>query len=142
MALVGVTGFAAYNALVTIGMERTSAFSAALLMSLSPVFTLLLARALGIERPRLAQWLAVALAAVGVAVFVGDNVRAEGIGQATIGDVLSLVAAFAFAIYSLAVRPLTNKYGATVTTAWAVSIALTRAAASGLPPARSSSASA
>jgi drug/metabolite transporter (DMT)-like permease len=133
MVLVGVTGFAAYNALVTIGMERTSAFSAALLMSLSPVFTLMLARLLGIERPRLAQWLAVALAAAGVAVFVGDNVRAEGIGQATLGDLLSLLGACAFAVYSLAVRPLTTKYGATVTTAWAVSIALLAVAPWGAP---------
>jgi drug/metabolite transporter (DMT)-like permease len=124
LILVGVAGFGFFNAMFTVGMERTSAFSVALLLSLGPVFTLVLARLAGIERQTVAQWLAVALAAAGVLIFVGDKLSAQGPTSATMGDVMALLAALAFAVYSLAVRPLTNRYSATVTTAWAVTIGL------------------
>ena len=52
LLLSGGFGYAAYNTLFTIGLERTSAFSVAVLVSLGPVFTLLLASALGTERVR------------------------------------------------------------------------------------------
>jgi drug/metabolite transporter (DMT)-like permease len=131
--LTGICGFGVYNALFTIGMERTSAFSVSLLMSISPIFTLLLARFLGIERPSAAQWLAVLLAAAGVTLFVGDKMRAQGFGVATTGDLLGLSAAILFAIYSLAARPLTTRYGAALTNAWAVSFGLVAIAPWGLP---------
>jgi drug/metabolite transporter (DMT)-like permease len=124
LILTGVCGSGAYNALFTVGIQRTSAFSAALLISLSPIFTMLLARMLGQDHPTPAQWLATALAAAGVLVFVGDKFRAAGFGSAAVGDLLSLVSALLFAIYSLAARPLTARYGALVTTAWAVVIGL------------------
>lgn len=133
--LCGITGFGIYNALFTIGMERTSAFSVAILVSLSPIFTLILARLARIERPTRAQWLAVALSAAGVAVFVGEKVRDEGIGAATLGDLFGLIAALAFAVYSLAARPLTFRYGATVTTGWSVLIGLAAISPWGIPAA-------
>jgi drug/metabolite transporter (DMT)-like permease len=105
LLLVGFTGFGAYNALIAIGMSRTSAFSSALLISLGPVFTLILARLIGSERPTTGQWLATALALSGVLVFVGDKLHAEGFGVAASGDLIIAVAAPLFAIYSLAVRP-------------------------------------
>ena len=135
LLLVGVCGFGAYNALFTVGIQRTSAFSAALLLSLSPIFTMLLARMLGQDHPTPAQWLATGLAAAGVLVFVGDKLRAEGFGAAATGDFLSLVSAFLFAVYSLAARPLTARYGAMVTTAWAVVIGLVAVAPWALGPA-------
>jgi drug/metabolite transporter (DMT)-like permease len=135
LILVGVSGFAVFNALVTVGMTRTSAFSVALLMNLSPVFALMMARVLGLERPTPAQWLSVAVALTGVALFVGDTVRGDGFGLATTGDLLGLLAAIAFAVYSFAARPVTVRYGATVTTAWAVLIGLAAIAPWGIPAA-------
>ena len=119
--LAGVSGYAAYNALFTVGLERTSAFSVALLISLGPVFTLLFARLLGIERARPRQWLGVVCAALGVAVFVGDTLRSD---TPATGDALSLLAAAAFAVYSLATRPLVRRYGAPVATAWSALVGL------------------
>ncbi len=120
MILTGVTGYGIYSALFTIGMERTSAFSVALLVSLTPVFTLILVRLGGIEHPTRAQWLAVAVSTAGVALFVGDKLRSEGLGAAAVGDALGLLAAFSFAVYSIVVRPLTVRYGAGVTTGWGI----------------------
>ena len=135
LALVGLTGFGAYNALFTIGVQRTSAFSAALLVSLGPVCTLILARLLGIEHPSLTQWLAVGLALLGVLVFVADKLHGEGFGAAASGDLLIASAAPLFAIYNMAARPLTARYGATVTTGWAVTAGLVMIAPWSLPAA-------
>jgi drug/metabolite transporter (DMT)-like permease len=133
LLLIGVVGVGVYNVLFAVGIEHTSAFSAALLLSLSPVFTLVLARASGLERPSAAQWLSVALTVIGGALFVSDKLRAEGFALSLAGDLLCLLAALGFAIYSLASLPLTNRYGATVTTAWAATIGLAAIAPWGLP---------
>ena len=131
-ALAGLSGYAIYNAFFTVGLDRTSAFSVALLISLGPVFTLLFATLLGIERARRGQWLGVGCAAVGVAVFVGDKLRG---GVPAGGDLLSLLAAASFAVYSLATRPLVGRYGAPVTTAWSALIGLVAVAPFALPAA-------
>jgi drug/metabolite transporter (DMT)-like permease len=135
LLVAGVCGFGIHNALFTISMQHTSAFSAALLLSLSPIFTMLLARVIGMEHPTSAQWLATGLAAAGVLVFVGDKLRVGGFGTAALGDLLSLVSAFIFAVYSLAAKPLTARYGALVTTAWAVVVGLLVVAPWGFGPA-------
>lgn len=115
--VVGLVGYAAYNVLFTIGLERTSVFSVALLVSLGPIFTLLFAAAIGLERVRPGQWLGVALATAGVAVFVGEKLWGAAPYQ-PLGELLSLIAAALFAGYSLATRPLVARYGAPAATGW------------------------
>src|SRR5689334_16766982 len=119
----GLFGFAVYNALFTVGLERTTVSSVALLVSLGPIFTMLLAAALRMDRVRLGQWGGVALATAGVALFVLAKSRDGGPYDAT-GDLLSLLAAFLFAAYSLATRPLVARYGAAPATAWSALIGL------------------
>ena len=119
----GLFGYAVYNALFTFGLDRTSVFSVALLVSLGPIFTLLLAALLRTDRVRLGQWVGVALATAGVALFVMAKSRAAGPYDPS-GDLLSLLAAFLFAAYSLATRPLVARYGAAPATAWSALIGL------------------
>ena len=132
LLLAGGTGYAAYNALFTIGLDRTSAFSVALLVALGPIFTLVFAALLGIEAVRPRQWLGVVVAVLGVAVFVGDKLR-EGTPAA--GDGLNLLAAAAFAVYGLATRPLVGRYGAPVATAWSALVGLVAVLPFALPAA-------
>jgi drug/metabolite transporter (DMT)-like permease len=117
----GLTGFAIYNLLYVVGLSHTSVFSAAILVSLAPIFMLLIAAAFGLERVRPLQWLGVALSFVGVAIFIGDKLLA---GEPALGDVLNVAAALSFAIYGLTTRNLVLRYGAPVTTAWSVLIGL------------------
>ncbi|HEU0114037.1 MAG TPA: DMT family transporter [Thermomicrobiales bacterium] len=119
----GLFGYAAYNSLFTFGLARTSVFSVALLVSFGPIFTLLLAALLRMDRVRLGQWAGVALATAGVALFETAKSRAAGAYDPS-GDLLSLLAAFLFAAYSLASRPLVGRYGAAPATAWSVLIGL------------------
>jgi drug/metabolite transporter (DMT)-like permease len=119
--LAGLTGYAAYNLLWVLGLSRTTAFSAAILISLGPIFTMIFAAALRLERVRAVQWLGVACGFVGVALFVGEKLAD---GRPAWGDLLNLVGAACFAIYSLATRPLIHRYGAPAVTAWSVVIGL------------------
>ncbi len=119
--LAGATGFALYNVFYTLGISQTSAFSASLIQSTAPLFTLLLARALGIERVTPAQWIGVGIAMTGVIIFMSDKMiqRAEA---HPFGDVLTLIAAVLFAVYGILNQRLSVTYGSAVTTAWCLAI--------------------
>jgi drug/metabolite transporter (DMT)-like permease len=117
----GLCGFTFYNLLYVVGLSHTSAFSAAILVSLAPIFILTLSAIFGLEQVRRLQWAGVALSMFGVAVFIGDKLLA---GEPAIGDLLNLIAALCFALYSLTTRPLVQRYGPETTTAWAVLVGL------------------
>lgn len=119
--LTGLTGYAIYNLLFTVGLEHTSAFSVAVLVALGPVFALIFAAALRIERVRPVQWAGVACAMAGVTLFVGDKLAGSA---PAIGDILSIIAAASFAVYTLATRPIVRKYGSPIVTAWSALIGL------------------
>ena len=117
----GLSGFAIYNMLFVIGLAHTSAFSAAILISLAPVFMLVIAAVLGLERVLPLQWLGVALSLLGVAIFIGDKLLA---GKPAFGDLLNVAAALCFAIYGLTTGSLVHRYGPSATTAWSVTVGL------------------
>ncbi|MFM9108184.1 MAG: DMT family transporter [Chloroflexota bacterium] len=117
--LAGASGYGLYNLLYILGIDLSSAFSVALLLSLGPVFTLLLAAALRVERVTPVQWAGVAVATLGVAVFVSDKLHAR-LEYHPLGDLLIVAGAALFAVYSLVTRPLVRSYGAAATTAWSL----------------------
>jgi drug/metabolite transporter (DMT)-like permease len=119
--LTGLTGYALYNALFTAGLKYTTAFSTAVIISSAPLLTSAFARLFGIERMSKPQWLGFTLSLVGVVVFVSDKLVA---GNPAWGDLLSFMAAISFAIYSLATRPLVQKHGSLMVTAWSSLIGL------------------
>jgi drug/metabolite transporter (DMT)-like permease len=121
LLLSGLLGFAVYNLLFTIGLAHTSSFSVGLLVSLGPVFTLLFAAALRIERVRAGQWLGVAVALAGIAIFVGEKLARDAPAR---GDLLGVLAAVCFAIYGLLARRLSGRYPAPVITGWSALIGL------------------
>jgi drug/metabolite transporter (DMT)-like permease len=128
--LAGLTGYAAYNLLFVIGLSRTTAFSAAIMISLGPIFTMVFAAVLRLERVRAIQWCGVACAFAGVALFVGEKLAG---GRPAGGDVFNLIGAACFAVYSLATRPLIQRYGAPTVTAWSVFIGLVAVTPIALP---------
>jgi drug/metabolite transporter (DMT)-like permease len=119
--LTGLTGYALYNALFTAGLKYTTAFSTAVMISLAPLLTSALAALLGIERASWLQWIGFFISLLGVIVFVGDKLQ-EGLPAR--GDLLSLVAAMSFAVYSLATRPIVQRHGSLMVTAWSTLIGL------------------
>lgn len=115
---LGVLGHLLHVGLVTFGIHWSTAFSSSLILACGPVFTLLLLRGLGIERLTRAQIAGVAIACVGVLIFLSDKLlgaqwRASG------GDLLLLLAAFFFSAYTVAAKPLIERHGAVLVMAYA-----------------------
>ena len=113
----GLTGFTLFQLGFVLGLERTSPFSAALLIAMVPLITVLMLAFMGEPTP-LQGWLGLAVALVGVAIFLFEK-RDAG-GGTLLGDLLSLGAAVAFAVYGIINRPLVSKYPAETYTAWSV----------------------
>ena len=112
----GVCGYTFYQLGFVLGLERTSPFSSALLISTVPLFTIMLLTLLG-ERPPVQQWLGVGVALVGMAIFLSDKLGAPG---SLLGDALSLGSAISFASYGVINRPLVQRYPVATYTAYTV----------------------
>lgn len=107
---LGIAGHLLHVTLVTYGIHWSTAFSSSLILALGPVFTLLILRWLGIERMTRAQVGGVAVACVGVLVFLSDKLLG-GQWRASGGDLVLLVAAAFFSYYTVAAKPLIERHG-------------------------------
>jgi drug/metabolite transporter (DMT)-like permease len=116
-ALSGVLGFTLYISLSMIGLSYSSAFSNALLIAIAPIFVALLLWARRLERIGAAQALGMMVSFLGIAVFVAKDLRG-GLGAAGLGDLINLAAAFFYAAYNVANKPLIGRYPALVVTAY------------------------
>jgi drug/metabolite transporter (DMT)-like permease len=103
---LGLLGHVGYQVLFILGVGRTSAGNAALIIASSPMWTALVGHALGIDRMRPAGWLGLAVSSLGVAVVVlaGEGEVTLG-GEVFVGNVLMLVGAVFWALYTVFSRP-------------------------------------
>ena len=115
--LAGLTGYTLYQLGFILGLSRTSPFSSSLLIAMVPLFTVLILAVMGEPTP-LQGWVGLGVALVGVALFLLDK-RGASAGT-LLGDILSIGAAIAFAVYGIITRPLVRKYPAETYTAWSV----------------------
>ncbi|MFZ9297964.1 MAG: DMT family transporter [Hylemonella sp.] len=119
LAKLGFAGHFLHVGIVTYGIHWSTPFSSSLILACGPVFTLLILRQLGIERLRRAQVLGVAVALVGVLIFLSDKlIRARW--QASLGDLSLLLAASLFSYYTVASKPLIERHGGVVTMTYAI----------------------
>jgi drug/metabolite transporter (DMT)-like permease len=117
-ALAGLTGYTAYQLCFVLGLERTSPFTSSLLIAMVPLFTLVILATRG-ERPPARGWVGLAVALVGVAVFLADK-WGRGTQASLAGEALSIGAAVAFALYGVVNRPLVRDYPPETYTAYTV----------------------
>jgi drug/metabolite transporter (DMT)-like permease len=108
---LGLAGHLFHVGLVTYGIHWSTPFSSALILACGPVFTLLILRWRGLEVLTRAQVAGVAVACVGVLVFLSDKL-VGGQWQASGGDLVLLVAAALFSHYTVAAKPLIERHGA------------------------------
>ncbi|MDE2573158.1 MAG: DMT family transporter [bacterium] len=108
--ICGACGYGIYQYFYVIGLAHTTAFASALLTSLAPVFTLMLAVATGAERSRGGRWVGALIALLGVAVFEGAF---NGRASFRIGDTLTICAAVIFAGYNVFAARLLERYSPT-----------------------------
>jgi drug/metabolite transporter (DMT)-like permease len=118
LARLGVAGHFLHVGMVTYGIHWSTAFSSSLILACGPIFTLLILRFMGVEQLHRAQIGGVAVAFVGVLIFLSDKLLG-GNWRATGGDLFLLVAASFFSWYTVAAKPLIERHGGVVTMAYA-----------------------
>jgi drug/metabolite transporter (DMT)-like permease len=114
MAWLGFAGHTLHVGLVSYGIHWSTAFSSAVILACGPVFTLLILRYKGFERLSVAQIAGVALALGGVLMFLSDKLLG-GQWRAGGGDLVLLVAASLFSYYTVAAKPVMERYGPVLT---------------------------
>ena len=132
VAGLGLLANFGYQAGFILGIDRTTAGAAALLIASSPIWTAVIGHVLGIDRLRAWGWggLAVSLAGV-VLVVLG---RQQDVDAETSGVVLMLVAAAAWGLFTVLSRPVlrdgVSPMGLTV---WGQTLAMPGIVALGIP---------
>jgi drug/metabolite transporter (DMT)-like permease len=115
----GLTGYFLYQMGFVLGLERTSALASAILISTHPIFAVVFMRVVRRERLSRNEALGVAVAFLGVAVFLRVW---SAFGAARPGDLFSLGAAAAFGAYGVINQPLSTRYGSRELMAYGLAI--------------------
>ncbi|HEU0012391.1 MAG TPA: DMT family transporter [Longimicrobium sp.] len=129
---LGLLGNVMYQAAFIIGLDRTQAGHASLMLALTPILTAFLSMLLGHERPGPRTWGGAALSIVGVALVSGASLRVHG-RDALVGDLILVCASAAWAGYTVGARPIVRRYGSIRTTAWTLWVGAVGLAAVGSP---------
>jgi drug/metabolite transporter (DMT)-like permease len=103
-------GHTVHIAAVMYGMSLSTAFSSSLVLMSGPLFTLMILAALGAERLRARQVAGTLVALAGIGLFLSDKF-AGGLARAGAGDLMLLVAALCFSLYTVLQQPIVKRYG-------------------------------
>ncbi|MBW3582232.1 MAG: DMT family transporter [Euryarchaeota archaeon] len=117
LALYSLFGVVGNQVLFISGLARTEAVPATVLVTTIPVWTLLVAVVLGVERPGWRKYAGVTLALVGVAIMVGVTAAAFRLDVA-LGNLMVTLNALSYAIYLVIARRLLREYDALTVAAW------------------------
>ena len=99
-----------YQVLFIEGIDRTSASHTGFLIASGPLWTALIARALGVERPGARAWLALSVAFVGTCLVASAR---DAAGGTRLGNALLLLAMIAWALGTVLSRPVLSTFPAT-----------------------------
>jgi drug/metabolite transporter (DMT)-like permease len=118
-----ILGVALNQGLFLVGLSRSTPLNAGLVMTLIPVFTFVVAAAVGLERFSVVRALGIAIALAGVLPLVfQDGVRS--LGRYGAGNLLMVVNAFSYSLYLVLTKPLTERYPPLVVIAWSYLLSL------------------
>ena len=123
LAGLSLLGIIANQTLFLLGLERSSATDAGVLVCVIPVFTWVVAMALGQERPDLRRTLGVLLAFAGLAPLLfarGATLAAEH----ALGNALMALNGLCYAAYLVLSKPLVARYPPLCVIAWIYALAL------------------
>ncbi len=118
---LGFIGITLYNLFFMYGLRFTTAANSALLISLSPLAGVLIQAALGRERLVFRTGVGLVLATIGVILIIRSHQGEMSFSSsAVVGDLLTLIATVSWALYTIAAKPLLEKYSAIKVTACAM----------------------
>lgn len=108
-AELGLYGVTLNQVLFTIGLSGTTVAHSSLIISLSPILVLIIARLRGVEELTASKILGTGLAFLGVTILVVE--RGLSLHAGTLrGDLITLVGALAFALYTVAGKEVSRRY--------------------------------
>jgi drug/metabolite transporter (DMT)-like permease len=114
---LGLLGNVVYQLCFILGLDRTPAGTASLILALTPVITAMLSTLTGHERPGIRTWGGALLSVGGIALVTGTGVEMAG-RRALTGALILVGAAVAWALYTVGSRGMVRVYGSVRTTAW------------------------
>jgi drug/metabolite transporter (DMT)-like permease len=129
---LGLLGNVAYQMCFILGLSLTRAGSAALILALTPIFTAFLSMLTGHERPGWRTWAGAGLSVLGIGLVTGAGALLEG-NDALWGDLVLVIAAVVWAVYTVGARPIVDRYGSVPTTAWTLWVGTAGLVALGAP---------
>ena len=132
--LLGVVGNVAYQLTFIIGIDWTRAGNASLLLSTTPVWTVLLSAWAGHERPT--RWVTVGVLGtlLGMTLVVLGSGDELSLGSETLrGDLLMVVSSILWSVYTVAGRGPVARYGALRMTTWSLYVGTPVLVLLGLP---------
>ncbi|MDQ3388420.1 MAG: DMT family transporter [Gemmatimonadota bacterium] len=118
LVVLGLLGNVFYQLAFILGLDRTLAGHASLMLALTPVFTAFFSAHRGHETPGRSTWVGAALAVLGVAMVTGSALTLTGDAEIFTGDLILLGAAVCWALYTVGSYPLVERYGSVPVTAW------------------------
>jgi drug/metabolite transporter (DMT)-like permease len=127
LLVAGNASFAVWPALLSVGIEHTTASHAALIMALIPIFTILIAAVVDGQKPRLVWWAGSATAVGGAAVLMisrADSVQSVSDGSSVAGDLVILLGCVACSLGYVAGGKLSRRLGTVATTFWGLATTL------------------
>ncbi len=119
LAVLGAIGFGIYQMLWTVALGQTTASDSALLIAATPIFTLLIAAAIGSDQLTPGRLTGAFFAFVGVALVVVSAGFTGFVGH-LLGNLMTVVAAGLWAIYVAFGAPVLRRHSPLRTTTWAV----------------------
>jgi len=118
---LGFLGITLYNIFFMYGLQYTTAANSALLISLSPLFGALIQAFRGAERLGVRVIAGLGLASFGVYLIIRSHHDIPNFSnREIIGDILTLCAALTWALYTIAAKPLLEKYSPVKITAYSM----------------------
>lgn len=110
---LGFIGISLHQPLAMYGSAYTTAGNAGLLLSSTPVFVALINHVIHWEHLEPRAWLGVGISFVGMACIIGGDGGGFSLGRATLkGDLICVVGAAAWALYTVLAQPLLKRYDA------------------------------
>jgi len=119
-ALMGVLGGAGNQLLVLLGLTRTTAINAAILIPMIPIFTVIFGWAFWRARPSALKWAGVAVAAAGTVYLIGPD-RVSLAPEVALGNILVLSGMAFNALAFLLAKDMLQRY-APVTVAFCLTL--------------------
>ena len=125
VAALGLLGFGAFPAALMVGLQSTTAGSAALIMATNPLWTAVLGWALGTERLGRGGWGGLLVSLTGAGLVIAAGATGGALGSGTLfGNGMMLVAAVLWGSYTALTKRLVDQASPLATTFFGVLAAL------------------